>query len=66
MDTSHPTIAAVLRAKGEADPQNERSTIRRELEAEAKGLILAARMHGFAVNLMHGTATVIDMKGGAT
>lgn len=64
MDSHHPTMLAVLRAK-EAEPADlaaQRIRVKQELESEVRGLVMAARMHGFTVNLMNGTATVIDQR----
>lgn len=67
MDAHHPTIQSVLRAEAREalSEQARRANVRQELEAEAKGLLMAARMHGFMVNVMNGTATVIDSRGAA-
>lgn len=66
MDLDHPAIASVLRAGAQELPGvDRRDLVRREIEAEAKGLLMAARMHGFMVNVMHGTATVVDLRGPA-
>lgn len=64
MDTHHPTIAAVLRANASVGETDKLAAVRRELESEAKGLLMAARMHGFSISVMDGTAVVTDLRTG--
>lgn len=41
-----------------------RSTIQRELEAELRGLLMAARMHGFRLMLEEARPRAVDLKNG--
>lgn len=55
MDEDQPTIKAVQRAEAaHAEPLAKRDAIRRELESELRGLLMAARMHGYRVGFMDG------------
>lgn len=40
-----------------------RGAIKREIESEARGLLMAAQMHGFHLTLNDGVPVVTDLKG---
>ena len=45
---------------GDAPPESQQERIKRELESELKGLLMAARLHGFTLAMINGKPAIVS------